>query len=136
MAKLKPATPQEAQEVWRKIRRPSARRVARALTQAGRPVHFATVARWKAQNWRPVPERLDPLQAAQDELDVAAPVLTGDPATNTAAVVEGSEAAKKLEDLSDEQLVSKAVRDSLIGLHALFGETCRHRARLIGKQPG
>jgi hypothetical protein len=77
------------------------------------------------------------LEAAQDELDIAAPVLTGDPITNTAAVVEGSEAAKKLEALTDEQLVSKAVRDSLIGLHALFGETCRHaRASLKTTRPG
>jgi hypothetical protein len=125
MIGLKPVTPEEAQKVWSSIRRPSARRVARALTQAGRPVHFATVARWKNQNWRAVPERLDPLQAAQDELDVAAPVLTGDPATNTEAMVEGSEAAKKLEDLTDEQLVSKAVRGSLIGLHALLGPPTR-----------
>jgi hypothetical protein len=29
--------------------RPSARSVAKALTHAGRPVHFTTVARWKRQ---------------------------------------------------------------------------------------
>jgi hypothetical protein len=113
MVGLTPVSPDEARKVWTSIRRPSARRVARALTQAGRPVHFATVARWKAQNWRDVPERLHPLQAAQDELDVAVPVLSGDPATNTSAVVEGSEAAKKLEALTDDQLLAKAVRDNL-----------------------
>ena len=32
------ATPQEAKKVWDRQQRPSARGVARALTQAGRPV--------------------------------------------------------------------------------------------------
>src|SRR5437773_11777005 len=44
-----PITPQEAERVWKSQARPSARSVARALTQAGRPVHFTTVARWKRQ---------------------------------------------------------------------------------------
>jgi len=42
-----PVTPLEAKRVWDEQRRPSARSVAKALTQAGRPVHFTTVARWK-----------------------------------------------------------------------------------------
>jgi hypothetical protein len=42
-----PITPQEAQRVWDVQYRPSARSVAKAMTQAARPVHFATVARWK-----------------------------------------------------------------------------------------
>jgi hypothetical protein len=32
-------------------RRPSARSVAKALTQAVSPVHFTTVARWKREAW-------------------------------------------------------------------------------------
>src|SRR6266566_298471 len=44
-----PITLQEAEGVWKSQARPSARSVARALTQAGRPVHFTTVARWKRQ---------------------------------------------------------------------------------------
>src|SRR5205807_6823860 len=44
-----PITLQEAESVWKSQARPSARSVARALTQAGRPVHFTTVARWKRQ---------------------------------------------------------------------------------------
>jgi hypothetical protein len=42
-------TPQEAARVWNSQLGPSARSVARALTQAGRPVHFTTVARWKRE---------------------------------------------------------------------------------------
>jgi len=41
-----PITPQEAERVWKSQARASARTVARALTQAGRAVHFTTVARW------------------------------------------------------------------------------------------
>src|SRR6266480_4823238 len=44
-----PITPQEAERVWKSQARPSARSVARALTHAGRPVHFTTVARWERQ---------------------------------------------------------------------------------------
>jgi hypothetical protein len=54
MLGLKPVTPAEAQKVWTSIRRPSARRVARALTQVGRAVHFGKVAPLEAQNWRPI----------------------------------------------------------------------------------
>ena len=42
-----PVISQEAGRVWKSQARPSARSVARALTHAGRPVHFTTVARWK-----------------------------------------------------------------------------------------
>jgi hypothetical protein len=47
-----PVTPQEAKHVWERQGRPSSRNVARVLTQAGRPVHFTTVARWKRRGWR------------------------------------------------------------------------------------
>jgi hypothetical protein len=49
---LPKATPALARRVWARQQRPSARRVARAMQQAGYPVHFVTVARWRAQNWR------------------------------------------------------------------------------------
>jgi hypothetical protein len=41
MVGLKPVTPEEAKKVWTSIRRLSARRVARALSQAGRAVILA-----------------------------------------------------------------------------------------------
>jgi hypothetical protein len=44
-----PVTSQEAERVWKSQAHPSARSVATALTHAGRPVHFTTVARWKRQ---------------------------------------------------------------------------------------
>jgi hypothetical protein len=41
----------EAERVWKSQSqvRPSARSVATAMTRAGRPVHFTTVARWQRQ---------------------------------------------------------------------------------------
>jgi hypothetical protein len=42
-----PITPEEAERVWKSQARPSARTVATAMTRAGRPVHFTTVARWR-----------------------------------------------------------------------------------------
>ena len=47
-----PVTPLEAKRVWEQHRRPSARSVAKALTRAGQPIHFATVARWKKREWQ------------------------------------------------------------------------------------
>jgi hypothetical protein len=75
-----PVTPHEAETVWNSIQNPSARRVAKALTQAGRRVHHSTVSRWRVEGWRPVPNRPHPLEAARWALDVAAPVLTGNAA--------------------------------------------------------
>jgi hypothetical protein len=54
MSVLRPVTPEEAKCVWVSIPNPSARRVAKALTQSGRRVHHSTIARWRAQDWRPV----------------------------------------------------------------------------------
>ena len=42
---------QQATRVWAWQRQPSARAVAKALTQTGTPVHFTTVARWKRKGW-------------------------------------------------------------------------------------
>jgi hypothetical protein len=50
-------------------------------------------------------------------------------------VVESSEADKALEALSDEQLLLKAFRSSLIGLIALWDEISRRRAHLINNNP-
>src|SRR5258708_13409558 len=79
MSLLRPVTPEEAKRIWVSIPNPSARRVAKALTQSGRRVHHSTISRWRAQDWRPVADSLHPLEAARQRLDMAAGVLTGDP---------------------------------------------------------
>jgi hypothetical protein len=70
MSLLKPVTPEEAKRVWVSIPNPSARRVAKALTQSGRRVHHSTIARRRARDWRPVAHSLHPLEAARQALDM------------------------------------------------------------------
>ena len=82
-----PVTPLEARRVWDEQRRPSSRSVAKALTQAGRPVHFTTVARWKKREWQ-VEARLEhPFAAAMRKIDLFAPLLTGDPTAKAVDIV-------------------------------------------------
>src|SRR6516225_411539 len=76
---LPKATPSLAKSVWQNQKRPSARSVARAMTAAGYPVHFTTVARWKAQGWPTQTDDVHPLDQARAALDSIAPLLTGDP---------------------------------------------------------
>jgi hypothetical protein len=110
----KPVSPSEAKAVWASIRNPSARRVARTLSQAGRPVHHSTVARWRAQGWRTVATGLHPLAAARDALDVAAAVLTGNPTTGAEAVTGKTVKREELEGLADHELLDRLARETCI----------------------
>src|ERR1700730_12386295 len=48
-----------------------------------------TVARWRSQGWRPLNgEPQHPLEAAREQLDDAAPLLTGNPLTTAKVLVE------------------------------------------------
>ena len=49
------------------------------MTAAGYPVHFTTVARWRAQGWPTQTDDVHPLDQARAALDSIAPLLTGDP---------------------------------------------------------
>jgi hypothetical protein len=78
MSFVEPVSPDEAKAVWATLKNPSARRAAKALSQAGRRVHHSTVARWRAEGWRPVANGTHPVEAVCRAVDVAARVLTGD----------------------------------------------------------
>jgi hypothetical protein len=114
MRAIKPVTPDEAATVWRSIPNPSARRVAKALAQAGRRVHFSTIARWRAQGWRPVVIGLHPIEAARDAVDRAARLLTGDLPLGADTLVRQSEAGAQLESLNDVELLCRLSRELLI----------------------
>ena len=116
MSVLKPVTPEEAKRVWVSIPNPSARRVAKALTQSGRRVHHSTVARWRAQDWRPVANNLHPLDAAKQALDMAVGVLTGDPVAGLKVLTGEDGRQQELEGLSDRELLRKASREMLIAI--------------------
>ena len=76
---------------------------ARALTLAGKPVHYGTVARWKRQNWRPV--RSDhPLEVARSQIEAVAPLVTGDPETRLDDII-GVPEGKDLDQSADGELL-------------------------------
>jgi hypothetical protein len=113
MRSPKQVTPEEAMAVWSSIENPSARSVAKALSQAGRKVHHSTVSRWAAQGWRPVAYRPHPVVAAKQALDLAAGALTGDPAAGT-AILEKRPEREQLDGLSDSEVLRKSGRQLCI----------------------
>jgi len=121
-------TPSEAKLVWDAMGRPSARRVARKFSQAGRPIHFATIARWKARGWRPVARKQHPILAASLEIDVATPVLTGDVLNDLY-----TRKVEALEGLSNNELVEKVSRELMITLILLLEEVQRQGQALVAK---
>jgi hypothetical protein len=88
-----------AQRVWARHQRPSARNVAQALQQAGYPVHFVTVARWRAQNWRAKASD-HPLEIARSQLEAVAPFVTGDPETRLDDIID-ADVRFRAEDVSE-----------------------------------
>src|SRR6266849_350587 len=110
----KRVTPAEAKLIWASLPSPSARRVAKALTQSGRRVHYSTIARWHAQGWRPVAHCLHPLEAARQAIDVAAGVLTGDAVAGVEAFVRQGGSQQQLEGMSERELLTKASREMLV----------------------
>jgi hypothetical protein len=109
------ATPQEAKKVWDRQQRPSARGVARALTQAGRPVHFTTVDRWRRQGWPPGSAE-HPVAQARAALDSAIPVLTRDPTSTCDQLLASSDEREELDRLSDRELIRRASRELAIAM--------------------
>ena len=71
------ATPAVVKAVWESMERPSPRRVALALTQAGDAVSAPTVRLWKKNGWR---RTTDPVEEPEPngELDGAVAVPSGD----------------------------------------------------------
>ena len=117
-----PVTPLEARRVWDEQRRPSSRSVAKALTQAGRPVHFTTVARWKKREWQVVPRLERPLAAAMRKVDLFVPLLTGDPTTKAVDIVGhivGARAANR-RSMTADQGPDQVIRESCITLIILL----------------
>ena len=105
---LPKATPSLAKSVWQNQKRPSARSVARAMTAAGYPVHFTTVARWKRHGWADT-AGVHPLDQARAALDSIAPLVTGDPMTKAEDVT--NEAKDNFEGLSDAELLRQTARE-------------------------
>jgi hypothetical protein len=157
MRSLKSVTVEEARTVWNTIKNPSARSVARAMTQAGRKIHHATVsrwaaqdwrpvanrlhpleaarqARWAAQDWRPVANRLHPLEAARQALDIAVGVLTGNPAAGTKVLEELSE-REQLDGLPDTEVLRRSARELCISTILVCNQFQECAPTLIPENP-
>src|SRR5207247_4645069 len=77
--------------------------VAKALTRAGRPVHFTTVARWKKRAWQVEGRLAHSLASAMRMVDLAVPLLTRDPTTKAVDIV-GAVAAHRQSMPEDQGL--------------------------------
>jgi hypothetical protein len=134
MRSPEPVTPAEAQVVWNTIKNPSARRVARAMTQAGRKIHHATVSRWAAQGWRAVAHRPHPVVAARQALDIAAGILTGDPSAGT-AILEKRPEREQLDGLSDSEVLRRSARELCISTILVCNKFQECGSTLVAENP-
>jgi hypothetical protein len=130
----KPVTPAEAKIVWATLRNPSARRVAKAMSQAGRRVHHSTIARWRAEGWRSVANGPHPVEAARQAVDIAARVLTGDPTAGPEVLEKQAEEREKLEALPDRELLRRAARELCITNILVSQELQRHLSMLVAEK--
>lgn len=110
---LSRVTPQEARDVWNRLPNPSCRQVAMLFKQSGRRIDHTTINRWRSQGWRAVPNMPHPLELAKEAVDLATPLLSGDPMT-TAEDLGDAETRAELQDLTEEELLRRAVREAFI----------------------
>ena len=127
---LPKATPDLAKAVWARQQSPSARSVARALTQSGRPVHFTTVNRWRGGDWRDAKGQ-HPLDQARAALESALPLMTRDPASTIDDLVCSSPERQELEGLSDGELLRKAARELAIAVYVVAHMMLRQEAEAL-----
>jgi len=124
------ATPDLAKAVWGRQQSPSARSVARALTQSGRQVHFTTVNRWRAHDWRDAKGQ-HPLDQARAALESALPLMTRDPASTIDDLVRSSPERQELEGLSDGELLRKAGRELAMVVYVVAQMMLRQEAEAL-----
>jgi hypothetical protein len=108
--KLPRATPGLAKKVWQSQKRPSTRTVAQAMTAAGYPINFTSVARWRRDGWRINSNDDHPLDVARGKLESILPLVTSNPVTAQETTHAG-------EELSDPALLRQESR-KLSGLSA------------------
>jgi hypothetical protein len=78
-------------------------------------VHFVTVARWKATDWR-AQESRHPIDVARAALESTAPLVTGIPQTSIGDLIREHANRESLEKLTDDELLSTAAREVAIAL--------------------
>jgi hypothetical protein len=136
MGDLPAPNPALARKVWDSMARPSTRRVATKLRQAGIPVSHQTINRWRRNQWRPLERAEHPLETARAQLDDAVPVLTGDPLTTAEVLVEESAAEREdPEQLTEGQRLHEAARGLAMAV-TLAGEAFLRQPEIIVNKPG
>jgi hypothetical protein len=112
--------------------RPSSRRVATKLRQAGVPVSHMTVARWRRRGWQALErEQEHPLDVARRQLDDGVPLLTGDPMTTAQVLVEGSAEQGELKELTDRELLHRAARAAATAVNVVAQAFLRQPEAII-----
>jgi hypothetical protein len=125
---LPKATPAMAQRVWAGQQRPSARNVARALALGGRPAHYTTVARWKAQGWKPVKSD-HPLAVVRSQLEAVAPLVSGDAETSLGDLIDDP-VHNDFDELNDAEVLRREAREVAIAT-ALVAKVIQKRATAV-----
>jgi hypothetical protein len=132
---LKLVTPAEAERVWNTLPRPSARRVAMALAQSGRPVHYTTINRWRKQGWRPVAQRPHPLECAKNEITTTVPVITGDPLRGVDAISDTNFVPNLSPNLSLADTLRVASAEIARSTIQIYQEIDRQHEKLLIEKP-
>jgi hypothetical protein len=122
MGDLPVPSPAQARKIWGSMARPSTRRVATKLRQAGIPISHQTINRWRRNQWRPLEREQHPLETARARLDDGVPLLTGDPMTTANSLVEQTTEREKLEQLTDRELLRRAARE--VAIAVCLGRPC------------
>jgi hypothetical protein len=121
---LPKATPDLAKAVWGRQQSPSARSVARALTQSGRPVH------WRAHDWRDAKGPY-PLDQARADLQSALPLMTRNPTSTIDDLLRSSPEGAQLDKLSDGELLRKAARELARAVYLVAHMMLRQEAEAL-----
>ena len=83
------------------------------MQQAGFPVHFGTVARWRAQNWRAKASD-HPLEIVRGQLESVVPLVSGDPETSLADLIDDPARGRDFAELPDAEVLRRAAREAAI----------------------
>jgi hypothetical protein len=130
------ATPAMAKLVWQGLRgNRSSRIVSKKLLQAGFYAHHTTIARWRRRGWPANGKGKDSIDAALAGVDIAAPLLTGDPKTTVDELVNLNEGKARLEELSDKELATAAVRQALITITLVEEAFNAQLPKLVNERP-
>jgi hypothetical protein len=78
-------------------------------------VSHTTIARWKLQNWRPLKSD-HPLEVARGCLDAVAPLVSHNPETTVADLLDDPAHQRDLGEVTDAEILRRAAREAAIAI--------------------